>query len=113
MHCAEDSSTYVAARSLCHRDGQAHGPAEGTEAHMYAADVTQQVLQAKAWQAEEARRLAGVKHVDDEEAKVLLQPEDVAVGAVQHLQGACVAEALGEGGAHMGPHGNDIDDEVL
>ena len=52
-----------------------------------------------------APRLPGVEHVDDVQPVVSLQPDDVRVGAVQHLDHAGVGKDGGQGGAWTGVGG--------
>ena len=85
--------------------------APGNSAHLDLADGVQQVPET-ALHVQQARRLARVEHIDDEEAEVLLQPEDVVVGAVQHLERARVREDAAQRGAHVAAQREDVHDKV-
>jgi hypothetical protein len=80
-------------------------------AHLDAEEVTEEARKA-CREAQKARSLARVKEVDNEEAEVLLEPVDVAVGAVQDLEHARVGERRREGGAEGAAQREGVDDEV-
>ena len=54
---------------------------------LHAAVVRQQEAEGVTRHVEDARCLTRVKHVDDVEPEISLQPVDVHVGSVEHLRG--------------------------
>lgn len=86
---------------------------EGADgAHRDLAEVTEQLAEA-AGQAEDVCGLASVQHIDHKQPKVFLQPLNVPVGTVQHLEHLRVCKRRGEGSAEVAAEGKRVDDIIV
>lgn len=74
--------------------------------------MLEEIGEAVGGELEELGGLARVEHVDDVEAKVALQPEDIAVGTVEDLDDVGVGKDLVED-VKVVHEGKGVDDEVL
>lgn len=61
--------------------------------------MLQRKAQSMPCQPQHACSLPSVKHVDHKQAKVPLQPLDVAVSAMENLDGACICKQVRQGRA--------------
>ena len=75
--------------------------------------MLEQVSQALCWQPQHSSSLACVKHVDDIDAEISLQPLHIAVGAVEHLHNFWVVENTPQGVADLPLERDSVNNEVF
>jgi hypothetical protein len=79
--------------------------------HLDAANLQQKCSQASR-QVQQLRGLAGVKHADEKQAKVLLQPVHVRVSAMKDLQYSCIGKGPCQSCSDVWSESKSINDVV-